>query len=122
MTETPIWLVFLLLAGAGAGGGAIRWWSITSKVPIWWLAPASYASLFGDCVTGAIAGTMLHGLGFAIVKPIADLTSMDPLDAKLLGAHIAGLLGLTLYTILWDGFATFRRVLKASMTEKEPTP
>ena len=87
--DLPIWLQILL---AGGLGGVIRWWSMGS----------SWRIGVGHVVAGAIAGTYLSSMVFALLRPLADLSVIQAADAQLLGAHIAGVVGINIYTIPTD--------------------
>lgn len=105
--DIPMWLQLVL---AGGLGGVIRWWSLGSG----WRAGS------GHIVAGAIAGTYLSGLVFALLRPLADLSIIQPADAQLLGAHIAGVIGINIYTIPAD----FLKMWKpgAASAGQEPKP
>lgn len=94
----PMWLQLIL---AGGLGGVIRWASLQS----------TWRHGIGHVLAGAIAGTYLSGLVFALLRPLADLSVIEPQDAQLLGAHIAGVIGINVYTIPAD-FVRSWRVLK----------
>lgn len=93
---------------AGGFGGAIRWWSMQS----------SWRQGIGHVLAGMIAGTYLGGLVFRALQPLIDLSGMDPQDARLLGAHFAGAVGLNIYTVPVDFLRQWGRAVKAS-TDKE---
>lgn len=111
MEHTALDLIaYLLHALAGGAGGAIRWAS----------ASTSWQKGLGHILIGAIAGTFLGGLMFGIVRPAADLAGMAQADGELLGAHLAGLIGMNLYAVLPDLVVSWLRS-KAS-PPPEPTP
>lgn len=105
--DIPLWLQLIL---AGGLGGVIRWWSMAS----------SWRAGIGHMVAGAIAGTYLGGVVFALLRPMADLSIIQATDAQLLGAHIAGVIGINIYTIPTD-FIKAWKPTKAS-PGKEPSP
>lgn len=91
----PLWLQIIM---AGGLGGVIRWWSLG----------AHWKHGIGHIGAGAIAGTYLSGLVFALLRPLADLSIIQPQDAQLLGAHIAGVVGINVYTIPTDFLKAWR--------------
>jgi len=105
----PVLLPYLLHALAGAAGGGIRWWS----------AGSSPAKGLGHVFAGAMAGTFFGGFVFAALKPVADMSGMTPADGELLGAHIAGVLGMNLYAVVPDLVTAWLRS-KASTQPQEP--
>lgn len=95
---------------AGAMGGGIRWWSIGS----------SFRVGIGHVVAGAIIGTYLGPMIFPLLKPLADFSGILPQDAAALGAHIAGWLGLNIYTIPSDFLRGRALAVKASIGKDTP--
>ncbi len=112
--QDPLTLEILYRIGyalAGAAGGAIRWWS----------AKSALTNGIAHLAIGAIAGFFLNGLMFAAIKPAVDWSGMSTFDGQLLGAHLAGVVGITLYAILPDLAMSWIRS-KASTKPEEPTP
>lgn len=101
----------VLYALAGGAGGAVRWWSAGS--------PLGRGLI--HIAIGAIAGTFLNGFMFAIIRGAVDWAGMSELDGKLLGAHMAGFLGLILYAVIPDIVTSWVRS-KASTPPQEPQP
>jgi hypothetical protein len=106
----PALLPYLLRALAGAAGGAVRWASTGS----------SWQQGLGHIFAGATAGTFLGPMVFSVIKPLADFSGMDPLDGQLLGANLAGTIGISLYAVPTDFLKAWVRS-KAS-TPEEPKP
>lgn len=104
--DIPMWLQLVM---AGGLGGVIRWWSMASS---WRAGP-------GHVLAGAIAGTYLNGMVFALLRPLADLSIIQAADAQLLGAHIAGVVGINIYTIPTD---FIKALLNKASPGKEPLP
>jgi hypothetical protein len=104
-------LPYMLRALAGAAGGAVRWAS----------TQASLATGIGHMFAGATAGTFLGPMVFSIIKPLADFSGMEVLDGQLLGANLAGVLGITLYAVPNDFLKAWILRTKASI-DKEPKP
>lgn len=103
-------LPYILRALAGAAGGGVRWAS----------TGASWRPGIGHVFAGAVAGTFLGGMVFSVIKPLADFSGMDPLDGQLLGANLAGMLGISLYAVPTDFLKAWTKS-KAS-TPEEPKP
>lgn len=95
---------------AGALGGVIRWWS----------AKDGWRVGLGNVVAGAITGTYLGPAFFLAIKPVADLTGMETADARLLGAHLSGVLGVTLYAFFADLVTARTAALKATLNQEQP--
>lgn len=106
--DIPLWQQLVL---AGALGGVIRWLTVASH----WRAG------IGHILAGAIMGNYLGAFAFALLRPMADLSIIQPTDAQLLGAHIAGVVGINLYTIPSDYIRAWKPSPKAS-DPKEPKP
>jgi hypothetical protein len=104
-------LPYLLRAAAGAAGGAVRWAS----------TQAALTTGIGHILAGATAGTFLGPMVFPIIKPLADFSGMEVLDGQLLGANLAGVLGITLYAVPNDFLKAWILRTKASI-DKEPKP
>lgn len=103
----------VLYALAGAAGGAIRWWSAKSPLGMGLIHLA----------IGAIAGTFLNGFVFAIIRGAVDWANMSELDGKLLGAHLAGYLGLLIYAVVPDLLSSWARSKASPPTPpQEPQP
>lgn len=102
----------LLYALAGAAGGGVRWWSAGSPL----------GRGLGHIAIGAIAGTFAHPLMFAIIRGGTEWAGMSELDGKLLGAHMAGFLGLILYAVVPDLVASWVRSKASTPPPQEPQP
>lgn len=101
-------LPYLLRALAGAAGGAVRWAS----------AQSSWRQGIGHILAGAVAGTFLGPMVFSVIRPLADFSGMEVLDGQLLGANLAGVVGISLYAVPTDFLKAWIRS-KAS-TAQEP--
>lgn len=108
--DLPLWIQLIM---AGGLGGVIRWWTMQSD----WRAGV------GHVLAGAIAGTYLSGLVFALLRPLVDMSLIQPADAQLLGAHIAGVVGINIYTIPTDIVGGWRLAKTLPLSDpKEPQP
>ncbi len=109
MLDSLFAMPWLPLAIAGGFGGVIRWWS----------AKDSWRAGLVHVLIGAIIGRYFGPAFFTIVQPVADFSGMDPQDARVLGAHLCGVIGINLYAIPIDLFRARALAVKASL-EKEP--
>ncbi len=98
------------LALAGAFGGFIRWWSAREPLKLG----------LGSVAVGAIIGTYFGPAFFTLVQPAADFSGMDPQDARLLGAHLCGVIGINLYAIPADIVRARANSIKASIGKDTP--
>jgi hypothetical protein len=95
---------------AGALGGVIRWWT----------ARDSWRIAAGNVVAGAITGTYLGPAVSLMIKPVAEFTGMELQDARLLGAHLSGVLGVTLYSFFADIINARTAALKDQLKQEQP--
>lgn len=100
------------LTFAGAMGGVIHWAS--AREPwVWGLASVAM---------GAIIGTYFGPAFFTIIQPATDMTGMDPQDARLLGAHLCGVIGINLYAIPIDYVRARSAALRGTLKEQANEP
>lgn len=97
---------------AGALGGFVRWWSARETVKMGVVT----------VIIGAIAGTYWGGAFFTLIQGAADFSGMDPQDARLLGAHLVGAVGINIYAIPADIVRARAQTIKASIGGKESSP
>lgn len=104
-------LPYALRAIAGAAGGGVRWVS----------TQASLSTGIGHILAGAAAGTFLGPMVFSIIKPLSDFSGMETLDGQLLGANLAGVLGISLYAVPNDFLKAWILRTRASI-DKDQKP
>lgn len=110
MIELFVLFPWLPLAIAGGFGGVIRWWAAKDG----WRAGIFHV------LAGAIIGRYFGPAFFQLVQPVADFSGMDPADARVLGAHLCGVIGINLYAIPTDLVRARAMAIKASMEKDRP--
>jgi len=98
------------LALAGALGGFVRWWSAREPLQLG----------LGSVAVGAIIGTYFGPAFFTLIQGAADFSGMERQDARLLGAHLCGVVGINVYAFISDILRARAESLKASIG-KEPS-
>lgn len=96
---------------AGGLGGVIRWWA------------AKDGWRFGvlSILAGAILGNYVGSGFFVLADQVARFSGMEQQAARLLGAHLSGVIGINLYAVPIDWIRARSLLVKAS-NDKEQQP